>query len=131
MWHYTEGIQNWNPIWSRHGIRILPGPSSLWLDARGNRLPVPLYPGFDTLGTLEAHHDARATTTAGSSLTQRIIKKEFALSGSEQNPDLTSKSWRGVLGRPSARRRRARWRRSRSTAWTSSSSATCSTWCAA
>ncbi len=27
-------------------------------------------------------------------LTQSIIKKEFALSGSEQNPDLTSKSWR-------------------------------------
>jgi predicted oxidoreductase len=53
MWHYTEGIENWNPIWARHGIRILPGPSSLWLDARGKRLPVPLFPGFDTLGTLE------------------------------------------------------------------------------
>ena len=53
MWHYTEGIENWNPIWDKHGIRILPGPSSLWLDARGKRLPVPLFPGFDTLGTLE------------------------------------------------------------------------------
>ena len=21
MWHYTEGIQNWDPIWARHGIR--------------------------------------------------------------------------------------------------------------
>jgi predicted oxidoreductase len=38
MWHYTEGIQNWDPIWRNHGIRILPGPSSLWLDARGRRL---------------------------------------------------------------------------------------------
>jgi uncharacterized protein len=29
MWHYTEGVRNWNPIWSNHGIRILPGPSSI------------------------------------------------------------------------------------------------------
>jgi predicted oxidoreductase len=54
MWHYTEGIQNWNPVWPMHGIRILPGPSSLWLDAKGNRFPTPNFPGFDTLGTLEA-----------------------------------------------------------------------------
>lgn len=53
MWHYTEGITNYDPVWPNHGIRILPGPSSLWLDATGKRLPVPLYPGFDTLGTLE------------------------------------------------------------------------------
>jgi predicted oxidoreductase len=98
MWHYTEGIQNWNPIWSRHGIRILPGPSSLWLDAGGKRLPVPLYPGFDTLGTLkylrQTGHDYSWFV-----LNQKIIRKEFALSGSEQNPDLTNKSWRQVLGR--------------------------------
>ncbi len=62
MWHYTEGIQNWSPIWTRHGIRILPGPSSMWFDARGRRLPVPLFPGFDTLGTL-AHIMADAATT--------------------------------------------------------------------
>jgi len=30
-------------------------------------------------------------------LTQKIIEREFALSGSEQNPDLTSKSMRQVL----------------------------------
>ena len=53
MWHYTEGVHNWDPIWPGHGIRILPGPSSLWLDATGKRLPPPLFPGFDTLGTLE------------------------------------------------------------------------------
>ncbi|TIL81639.1 MAG: FAD-binding protein, partial [Mesorhizobium sp.] len=52
MWHYVEGIRNWAPLWTDHAIRMLPGPSSLWLDARGKRLPVPLYPGFDTLGTL-------------------------------------------------------------------------------
>ena len=32
MWHYTEGITNYDPIWPMHGIRIIPGPSSLWLD---------------------------------------------------------------------------------------------------
>lgn len=98
MWHYTEGLDNWNPIWSRHGIRILPGPSSLWLDARGNRLPVPLFPGFDTLGTLQ-HLRQTGYDHSWFVLTQKIIRKEFALSGSEQNPDLTNKSWRQTLRR--------------------------------
>ncbi|WP_139416943.1 FAD-binding dehydrogenase [Agromyces laixinhei] len=91
MWHYTEGITNWNPIWPMHGIRILPGPSSLWFDATGRRLPVPLFPGFDTLGTLE-HIVATGHEHSWFVLTQKIIEKEFALSGSEQNPDLTDKN---------------------------------------
>ncbi|MFE4261378.1 FAD-binding dehydrogenase [Streptomyces sp. NPDC056883] len=98
MWHYTEGIENWNPIWSRHGIRILPGPSSLWLDATGKRLPVPLFPGFDTLGTLD-HIMKTGHDHTWFVLNQRIIGKEFGLSGSEQNPDLTGKSVRGVIDR--------------------------------
>jgi uncharacterized protein len=98
MWHYTEGIENWNPVWPLHGIRILPGPSSLWLDARGNRLPVPLFPGFDTLGTL-AHIMQTSYDYTWFILNQRIIKREFALSGSEQNPDLTNKSIRQTLSR--------------------------------
>jgi uncharacterized protein len=98
MWHYTEGIENYAPVWANHGIRILPGPSSLWLDALGRRLPVPLFPGFDTLGTL-AHIMRTGHEHTWFVLTQRIIEKEFALSGSEQNPDLTGKSVRGVLGR--------------------------------
>ncbi|AXK34042.1 FAD-binding dehydrogenase [Streptomyces armeniacus] len=101
MWHYTEGIENWNPIWSRHGIRILPGPSSLWLDATGKRLPVPLFPGFDTLGTLE-HIMRTGHEYTWFVLSQKIIEKEFTLSGSEQNPDLTGKSVRQVLGRARA-----------------------------
>jgi hypothetical protein len=92
MWHYVEGIRNWSPIWPRHGIRILPGPSSMWFDATGKRLPSPLFPGSDTLGQL---HYIMSTGYDYSwfVLTQSIIKKEFALSGSEQNPDLTGKSW--------------------------------------
>lgn len=101
MWHYTEGIENWNPIWSKHGIRILPGPSSLWLDARGKRLPVPLFPGFDTLGTLD-HIMHSGYDYTWFVLNKRIIGKEFTLSGSEQNPDLTGKSVRDVLGRARA-----------------------------
>ena len=98
MWHYTEGIRNWNPVWPRHGIRILPGPSSLWLDATGRRLPSPLFPGFDTLGTLE-HIMTTGHEHTWFVLTQRILEKEFALSGSEQNPDLTGKSIRLLLKR--------------------------------
>lgn len=96
MWHYTEGVTNWAPIWPNHGIRILPGPSSLWFDAKGERLEPPFMPGFDTLGTLK-----RILSTGHEHswfvLTQKIIRKEFALSGSEQNPDMTSKSWLAVL----------------------------------
>ena len=96
MWHYVEGIRNWDPIWPMHGIRILPGPSSLWLDARGRRLPVPLFPGFDTLGTLE-HIMTTGHDHTWFVLTQKIIEKEFALSGSEQNPDITGRSIRKLL----------------------------------
>jgi predicted oxidoreductase len=98
MWHYVEGIQNWNPIWPGHGIRILPGPSSIWFDALGSRLPAPLFPGFDTLGTL-AHLRATGYDYSWFVLTQRIIKREFALSGSEQNPDMTNKDIGLVLRR--------------------------------
>jgi predicted oxidoreductase len=98
MWHYTEGIKNWNPIWNNHGIRILPGPSSIWLDARGQRLPAPNFPGFDTLGTLETIQKT-GYSYSWFILTQKIIEREFALSGSEQNPDLTGKSIRKVLAR--------------------------------
>src|SRR6185503_4716359 len=96
MWHYTEGIQNWDPIWPMHGIRILPGPSPLWLDATGKRLPVPLFPGFDTLGTLE-HITRTGHDHTWFVLTQKIIEREFALSGSEQNPDITDRSVRKLI----------------------------------
>jgi len=96
MWHYTEGIENFAPVWPLHGIRILPGPSSLWLDATGRRLPVPGLPGFDTLGTLKILRE-RGHDYSWFVLTQKIIEKEFALSGSEQNPDLTGRSVRELL----------------------------------
>ncbi len=96
MWHYVEGITNYAPVWSKHGIRILPGPSSLWFDATGKRLPIPLFPGFDTLGTLE-HLRSTGYDHSWFVLTQSMIEKEFALSGSEQNPDLTGKSIRELL----------------------------------
>ena len=98
MWHYTEGVANWDPIWENHGIRIIPGPSSLWFDAVGQRLPPPLFPGFDTLATLK-HIVSTGYDHSWFVLNQRIIRKEFALSGSEQNPDLTNKDWRMLLGR--------------------------------
>ena len=96
MWHYVEGIQNHSPIWDRHGIRILPGPSSMWLDAEGNRLPAPLLPGYDTLGTL-AHLRATGHDHSWFITNRSIAGKEFALSGSEQNEDLTGKEIAGVV----------------------------------
>lgn len=96
MWHYTEGVRNWDPIWPSHGIRILPGPSSMWFDARGNRFAPPAMPGFDTLGTLKAIMDT-GFDYSWFITTQKILKKEFALSGSEQNPDLASGKWVEVI----------------------------------
>ena len=100
MWHYTEGVINWNPIWPNHAIRILPGPSSMWFDALGRRLPEPFLPGYDTLGTLRYLRTTPEIAKYDHSwfiLTQKIIEKEFALSGSEQNPDITSKSKKAFL----------------------------------
>lgn len=102
MWHYVEGLKNWNPIWPDHGIRILPGPSSMWFDARGNRLPVPLYPGYNTLATLE-HLRRTGFDYSWFVLTQSVIRTEFALSGSEQNPDLTGRDWRLLVRRAFAK----------------------------
>lgn len=98
MWNYPEGLVNHTPIWSRHGIRLLAGPSSLWLDARGRRLPAPLFPGFDTLAAL-THITRGGYGHSWFLLNQRILEREFALSGSEQNPDLTGRDVRAVLGR--------------------------------
>ena len=98
MWHYVEGIENWDPIWPGHAIRILGGPSSMWFDARGNRLPPPLWPGFDTIGTLKHLRDT-GFDYSWLVLNRSIAGKEFALSGSEQNPDLTGKSLGATLGR--------------------------------
>lgn len=98
MWHYPEGITNHSPVWSQHGIRILPGPSSLWLDADGNRLPVPLFPGFDSLGALQ-HITSRGDDHSWFVLDKTILGSEFALSGSEQNPDLTGKDMKLLLER--------------------------------
>jgi len=101
MWHYTEGIANHSPVWANHGIRILPGPSSLWFDATGKRLPVPLFPGFDTLGTL-AHIGTTGYEHTWFVATHKIVEKEFGLSGSEQNPDLTGKDVRLLATRVKA-----------------------------
>ncbi|NIZ93703.1 FAD-binding dehydrogenase [Kineococcus rubinsiae] len=98
MWHYTEGLTNFAPVWARHGIRVIPGPSSLWFDARGRRLPAPNFPGFDTLTTLKAIADT-GFDHSWFVLNQRIVEKEFVLSGSEQNPDITGKDLRLTLGR--------------------------------
>ena len=98
MWHYPEGIHNYAPIWPNHAIRILSGPSPLWLDAHGHRLPVPLFPGFDTLAALK-HINTSGYDYSWFLLNQRIIRREFALSGSEQNPDLTGRSILKTLSR--------------------------------
>ena len=100
MWHYTEGVQNWDPVWPQHAIRILPGPSSMWFDALGRRLLDPCLPGYDTLGTLRhlrTTEDIARFDHSWFILTQKMIEKEFALSGSEQNPDITSKDRKAVL----------------------------------
>ncbi|AYF74468.1 FAD-binding dehydrogenase [Nocardia yunnanensis] len=96
MWHYTEGIHNWDPIWPDHAIRIIPGPSSLWFDANGKRMTAPAFPGFDTNETMKQIL-ATGYDYSWFVLDQSIIEKEFALSGSEQNPDITGKDLKLAL----------------------------------
>jgi predicted oxidoreductase len=99
MWHYVEGVRNWDPVWPGHAIRILAGPSAMWFDGRGNRLPAPYFPGFDTLGTLD-HLQHTGVEHSWFILNRALAGKEFALSGSEQNLDLTERRYRDVLKRP-------------------------------
>ena len=96
MWHYTEGLANHDSIWPNHGIRVLAAPSSLWFDARGRRFPNPGIPSYDTLGTLKLIKDT-GYDYSWFVLNQKIIDKEFILSGSEQNPELTRKDLAGYL----------------------------------
>ena len=96
MWHYPEGIINHSPVWPRHGIRILSGPSPLWLDAHGHRLPTPLFPGFDALGTVR-HITSTGYPYSWFLTNMRTVGPEFGLSGSEQNGDLTGRSVRKLL----------------------------------
>ncbi|MFP3580306.1 FAD-binding dehydrogenase [Arthrobacter sp. SIMBA_036] len=98
MWHYPEGIHNYAPVWPLHGIRILPGPSSLWLDAEGHQLPAPLFPGFDSLGALR-HIIASGHPYSWFVLDRTIALRELGLSGSEQNPDLTGQSVQMLFSR--------------------------------
>lgn len=98
MWHYPEGLPMDPAVWTGHGVRILPGPSSLWLDSDGERLPAPLFPGFDALGALQ-HLTAHGHEHSWFVLNKAIMAKEFAFSGSDMNPDLTGKSVRQLLKR--------------------------------
>jgi predicted oxidoreductase len=96
MWHYTEGLHNWDPIWPDHAIRIIPGPSSMWFDATGKRLPAPNFPGFDTNTSMKAILST-GYDYSWFVLNQTILGREFVLSGSEQNPDITGKDIRKML----------------------------------
>ncbi|GAA1502542.1 FAD-binding dehydrogenase [Nocardioides humi] len=96
MWHYVEGMRNWNPIWPGHGIRIIPGPSSFWFDGNGRRFPTPGIPGYDSLEQLRMIR-ASGFDYSWFVLDKTIIEKEFVLSGSEQNRYLTAKNMAGFL----------------------------------
>jgi predicted oxidoreductase len=58
----------------------------------------PAIPGCDTIGTLQQILST-GYDYSWFVLDQTILQKEFMLSGSEQNPDITGKSIFGVLGR--------------------------------
>lgn len=98
MWHYPEGLPMKPPVWTDHGLRILAGPSALWLDADGVRLPAPLFPGFDAHGALHYLAD-RGHSHSWFVLNRAVMAREVAFSGSDLNPDLTSKSIVGLIRR--------------------------------
>ncbi|SHF58090.1 FAD-binding dehydrogenase [Streptoalloteichus hindustanus] len=91
MWHYPDALKHHTPVWPRHGVHLLPGPSPLWLDASGRRLPPPLFPGHTALLTLR-HIALSGHSHSWLIMTRAMVDKEFELSGSDQNPDLTGKN---------------------------------------
>ena len=77
---------------------VVAGTIVAWLDARGERFPPPLFPGFDSLGALR-HLAVTGYDYSWFVLDLATIGAEFALSGSEQNADLTGKNLRLLAGR--------------------------------
>ena len=96
MWHYTEGIHNWDPIWPDHAIRIIPGPSSMWFDATGQRLRGAELPRLRQPRHAASRSSAPATTTRGScspSRSSRRSSRSRAPSRTPTSPARTSGSW--------------------------------------
>jgi predicted oxidoreductase len=73
MWHYTEGLRNWSPIW-RATASASSRASSLWLDPDGRAAAVSAHPGADTLGTLQ-HITTHGCRTRGSCSTGRSSRR--------------------------------------------------------
>jgi predicted oxidoreductase len=80
-----------------------PGPPRYGWTRQALASPPRSSPASDTLETLR-HIQRTGYDYTWFILNQHIIRKEFALSGSEQNPDLTGKSIRLVLGRAIGKR---------------------------
>jgi predicted oxidoreductase len=91
MWTYAEGLRHHTPLWDSHGVRILPGPSALWLDGRGERLPANIKPGSDALGGLIATR-ANGQDTSWFIVSRIIAETELTLAGQDQNPHLQAKT---------------------------------------
>lgn len=98
LWFYPDGVTNVNPIWPDHGIHLNTGPSALWLEGSGQRMPPPLYPNFDGMGAVR-HIMETGFSYTWLILNHEIFRREFGMSGQELNPALTDKHpWMAIKG---------------------------------
>jgi pimeloyl-ACP methyl ester carboxylesterase len=112
------------PIWPRHGIRILPGPSSMWFDATGKRLPAPLFPGSDTLGQLHYIMSHRLRLFVVRADPEASSRRSSRCRAPSRIPTSPARAGCMTARAPPTRARRRRWKRSRATAPTSSCATT-------
>ena len=86
MWHYVEGINNWDPIWPDHAIRIIPGPSSHVV--RRDRAPAarPVLPRLRHPAHAARDPQLPVTTTRGSCSTRRSSRRSSRCPGPSRTP---------------------------------------------
>lgn len=97
IWTYAGGIHHPQPRHPHHGLSIVPPRSALWLNYKGERIgPEPLVTSFDTYHLVESvcRQDKKFSWQV---LNYRIMRKEFAISGSEHNPSIRDKKLLGFV----------------------------------
>lgn len=90
-WHYPGGVRHPRPRWKNHGLSLVPPKSALWLDYTGKRFgPEPLVTAYDSRYIVEQICKSEKKYS-WQVLNMKIMKKEFAISGSESNEAIRDK----------------------------------------
>jgi len=96
-WNYAAGIRHHKPQKKDHGLSLVPCKSAIWANYEGKRfLPMPLVTSFDTRFLVQ-EISKQPIKYSWQILNMKIMKKEFAISGSEFNQTIRDKKFFSFL----------------------------------